>query len=88
MLPGTPVTDVAPATRLITINLPDGEKLHSTHTCKLAVLWLPNNAKTAHIIPGLAHASLISIKVLCNVGCKVIYNGDDCRVYFQYKVVW
>ena len=50
--------------------------------------WLPNNAKDAQIIPGLAHASLISIKILCDAGCKVTYDDDECRVYYNKRLVW
>ena len=38
--------------------------------------------------PSLAHASLISIKVLCDAGCKVIYNEDECHIYYDNKFVW
>ena len=62
--------------------------LTSTHTCTLDIPWLPNDAKEAHIVPGLAHAPLISIKILCDAGCKVTYNDDECRVYYNKKVVW
>ena len=71
VLPGTPVTNVKIARHPLNINLPDGDCLTSTHTFTLDIPWLPNEAKEAHIVPGLVHASLISIKILCNVGCKV-----------------
>ena len=49
------------------------------------LVWKPWEA---HIVPGLAHASQISIKILCNAGCKVTYDNDECRVYYNKKVVW
>jgi len=52
VLPGTPVTDIAPAVTPLVINLPDGEKIESTHTCRLNLPWLPDKARMAHIIPG------------------------------------
>ena len=33
-------------------------------------------------------ASLISIKILCDAGCKVTYADDECRVYYTKKIVW
>ena len=88
VLPDTPVINVKVARHPLKINLPDGDCLTSTHTYTLGILWLPNNAKEAHIVPGLAHASLISIKILCDAGCKVTYDDDECRVYYNKKVLW
>ena len=88
ILPGTPVTNVKIARHPLKINLPYRDWLTSTHTCTLDIPWLPNKAKEAHIVPGLAHASLISIKILCNAGCKVTYDDDECHVYYKKKVVW
>ena len=88
MVPGAPVLDVRPATKPLIIHLPDGETIKSTHTCKLNLPWLPEAATAAHIVPGLAHTSLISIRVLCDAGCEVIYNGNHCLVYYNKKLVW
>jgi DNA-binding transcriptional regulator YbjK len=48
------------------INLPDGAQLYSTHTATLDIPWIPPNARKAHIVPGLSHTSLISVKSLCD----------------------
>ena len=88
VLPGTPLTNIKTARHPLKINLPDGDYLTSTHTCTLDIPWLPNEAKEAHIVPGLAHALLISIKILCDVGCKVTYKDDEYRVYYNKKIVW
>jgi hypothetical protein len=88
VIPGTPVTNITPAIHPLRINLPDGKTLVSTHTCRLNVPWLPEKAKEAHIVPGLAHASLVSIKILCDAGCKVTYDEKTCRVTYDHKLVW
>ena len=88
VLPGAPVLDVQPAKKPLIINLPDGEVIKSTHTCRLNLPWLPEEATRAHIVPGLAHTSLVSIKVLCDAGCEVNYNGMNCLVYYKNKLVW
>jgi hypothetical protein len=88
VLPGTPVTNIAPVIQALVINLPDGKQLVSTHTCCLNVPWLPAPAREAHIVPGLAHASLVSIKTLCDAGCRVTYDDENCRVYFNQTMVW
>ena len=74
VLPGTPVIDVLPTSNPITINLPDGSVIRSTHTCRINIPWLPESATRVHIVPGLAHTSLILIAVLCDAGCKVTYD--------------
>ena len=88
LLPGTPVTDVRPAKTPIRINLPDGGCIKSTHTCMLDIPWLPREARMAHIVPGLAHTSLVSMSVLCDAGCRVEYDEERCNVHYQGKIVW
>ena len=88
VLPDTPITNVKVARHPLKIKLPDRDCLTSTHTCTLDIPWLPNDAKEAQVVPRLAHASLISIKILCDSGCKVTYDDDECRVYYNKKVVW
>ena len=41
----------------------------------------------AHIVPGLAHSSLISTKIFCEAGCKVVFDETECRVYYKDKLV-
>ena len=36
-----------------------------------------------HIVPGLAHSSLMSTRKFCNAGCKVVFDEDYCRVYYK-----
>ena len=67
-LPGTTVTNISPETTPLVINLPDGETIQLTHTCKLEISWLPDESKIAHIVPGLVQSSLVSIKVLADAG--------------------
>jgi len=88
VLPGAPVKNITPTDSPLVITLPDGQTLQSTHTCKLDAPWLPWQARKAHIVPGLAHTSLVLIKILCEEGCKVSYDEDEVRVYFKHKIVW
>jgi hypothetical protein len=39
-----------------------------------------------HIVPGLSIASLMSLRVLCKVGCKVIFTDTKCEVKYQTNV--
>ena len=71
----------------ISISQSDGGKLKSTHKCEIVNPLLPKAARKAHIVPGLAHTSLVSIKMLIDVGCFVTY-GKNVIVYYEEKVVW
>ena len=60
----------------------------STHTCDLDIDGIPEQANIVHIVPGLAHESLIYISVLCDAGCRVHYGESMCSVYYNVKIVW
>ena len=69
--PETPVKKIKLYTNPLIINLPYGYQIKSTHTCQLEISCIAVEEKEAHIVPGLAHTSLVSIKVLCNAGCNL-----------------
>ena len=48
---------------------------------------MPHEMTKAHIVPGLAHSSLISTKKFCEVGCKVVFDETECRVYYKGELV-
>jgi len=70
----------------LTINLPNGEIIHSTHICDISIPVLPM-ILTGHIVPGLSMASLMVIRVLCKAGCKVIFADTKCEVKYKNKVI-
>ncbi len=74
---GSPMTNIRPALDQLTINLPNGKTVHSTHICNI----------TGHIVPGLSMASLMGIRVLCKAGCKVFSTDMTCEVKYQNKVI-
>ncbi len=76
--PGTSVQNLHPTKNPITISQPDGSKLISTHECDIDNPELPPKARAAHIVPGMAHTSLLSIKMLVDAGCNVRYQKDRC----------
>jgi hypothetical protein len=78
--------NIRPATDPLTINLPNGEIVHSTHICDISIPGLPM-ILTGHIVPGLSMASLMGIRVLCKAGCKVIFTDTKCEVIFKNKVI-
>ena len=83
---GAPVVNKKTATNPITITLPSGSTIRSTHTCNLDIPWLPHQVTEAHIVPGLAHSSLISTRKFCAAGCKVAFDEDECRVYYRGRL--
>ena len=81
LIKGAPAVNIKIATNPITITLPNGKVIQSTHTCNLDIPWLPAEMTEGHIVPGLAHASLISTRKFCDAGCKVVFNMHECRVF-------
>jgi hypothetical protein len=86
VMAGTPMNNIRSAMDPLTINLPNGEIVHSTHTCDISIPGLPT-ILTGHIVPGLSMASLMGIRVLCKAGCKVIFTDTKCEVKYKNKVI-
>ena len=87
LVEGAPVTNKKVATAPITITLPDGSQVLSSHTCNLDIPWLPDSMTEAHIVPQLAHSSLISTRKFCDAGCQVTFDENECRVYYNKELV-
>ncbi len=68
----------------LTINLPDGKKVQSTHVCDINIPGLPM-ALMGHIVPSLTIWSLIWIRPLYKAGCKVIFDNENCNVVCKGK---
>jgi hypothetical protein len=64
----------------ITITLPDGNKIQSSHTCNLDIPWLPDAIMASHIVPQLSHTSLLATRKFCDNGCKVTFTKTMCKV--------
>jgi hypothetical protein len=70
IMEGADVDNKRIAENPLTINLPDGKKVLSSHVCDINIPGLPTML-TGHIIPSLKVTSLIGIRPLCKAGCKV-----------------
>ena len=79
--------DIVPAVNPLTVTIPDGSRVQSTHDCKLAIPELPEKAQIGHIVPGLASHSLVSVIKLCNAGCEVTFTKIECTVKYRGRVV-
>jgi len=74
------------ATQSLTIYLPDGTMVKSTHICDLEIPGLPHVLE-GHIVPDLTVASLVGIRILCKLGCTVLFTDKACYVFYQEKLI-
>jgi hypothetical protein len=80
-----PVTNKKLAVATINVTLPDGATIQSTHTCDLLLPQLPLAATKAHIIPGLATSSLLSVGQLVDANCSVKFDRTSVEVLNNHK---
>jgi hypothetical protein len=55
------------------VHLPNGATIASTHTVTFDRPLFPRAARQAHILPGLAQHSLLSVGQMCDSGCAVTF---------------
>jgi hypothetical protein len=70
IMDGVDVENKCIATRPLTINLPYGKKVLSTHVCDIQIPGLPT-VLMVHIILSLSIASLIGICLLCQQAARL-----------------
>ena len=87
MKAGAPVDQKIPAKNPIQIKMPNGAYEKSTHTCVLRIPGLPEKLREGHVVPGLSHSSLLSIKKLTRGGCIVIFRDEICEIFYNNKLV-
>jgi hypothetical protein len=86
IMEGADVDNKRPATVPLTIILPDGKWVQSTHVCDIQIPGLPT-VLTGHIVPSLCIPSLTGIRPLCKAGCKVIFDNKKCDMVFDGVVI-
>jgi hypothetical protein len=86
IMEGADVDNKRPAMSPLTINLPYGKQIRSTHVCNIQIPGLPTML-LGHIVPSLSIASLIGNRPLCQAGCKVIFDDKKCNVVFNGVVI-
>jgi hypothetical protein len=82
----TPMKNVRIAPNPLNINLPDGKMVHSTHICDVEIPGLPHMLE-GHIIPALNVATLIGIRILCKVGCQVVFADTACYIKYNGRII-
>ena len=85
IMEGMPSKHLHLAVRPLTINLPEGTKVMSTHKCNVTIPRLPE-VLVVHVVPTLSIALLIGIRVLCNAGCKVVFTKKNATDGIKEKL--
>jgi hypothetical protein len=73
----------------LTVRLPNGATMESSHTAELDIPKLNADASKASVFPGMANSSLLSVGQLCNEGYIVTFkhaavticNPDNCQFF-------
>ena len=87
LVTGAHASSITSTDNPISVTLPGGKKVHSTHSCILDLPDRPVAARSGHIIPGLASNSLVSVVVLCNAECEVTFSEFDMEVKYKGRIV-
>ncbi len=83
---GAPCLNKRRALKPISVTLPDGRQIVSSHVCDIRIPGLPSTL-TGHIMPDMTTASLFGIRVLCKAGCKVVFDDEKCQVFYNSKAI-
>ena len=83
---GAPCLNKRRTSSPISVTLPDGRKIVSSHICDVRIPGLPT-ILTGHIMPDMTTASLFGIHILCKAGCKVVFDDDKCQVFYNENVI-
>ena len=81
---GIPCQNKQWAVNPITVKLPNGRKIKSTHIWDIDISGLPT-VLTGHIMPDMITSSLFGTSILCKAGCKVLFDDAKCQVIYNSK---
>jgi hypothetical protein len=73
-------SDKQSTTTPLKVRLPNGDTITSTHTANLNMPSLSQATRRAHILPGLAQQSLLSVGQICDSGCSVTFTASNVMV--------
>jgi hypothetical protein len=69
----------------LTVHLPNGATMESSHTAELNIPHLNAAASIAHIFPGMANHSLLLVGQLCNEGYVVTFKNASVSICNSQK---
>jgi hypothetical protein len=81
------VSNLTPAIIPVSVLLPDGTAIHSTHTGYLNLPQLPVAARLCHLFPHLTTGSLLSVGQLCDHGCTAVFTQTDLRIHLDGQLL-
>jgi hypothetical protein len=70
----------------LTVRLPNGAIMESTHTASLDIPELNKSASIAHIFPSMTNHSLLSVGKLCDEGYSVTFRIEAVTIYNSQSV--
>ena len=65
----------------------NGDTVTSTHTYNFDLPSLSPEARRGHIFPNFLAGALLSIRVLCDTGCRVSFENERMIVVFEGRVI-
>jgi hypothetical protein len=71
----------------LSVKMPNGTSIQSSHTCDLLLTDLPPQARKSHVLSGIVHNSLISVGQLCDNGCDISFNKERVSVTNNGKCI-
>jgi hypothetical protein len=80
MLVNAPCLNKVKSQNPLTVRLPNGATIESSHTAALDIPELNTAAPVADVFPGMANHSLLSVGQLCNEGYKVTFKNASVTI--------
>jgi hypothetical protein len=80
LLVNTPCLNKVESRTPLTVRLPNGATMESSHTADLDIPELNAAASKAHIFAGMAHHSLLSYRQLCDEGYIFTFKQDTVTI--------
>ena len=87
LLSTAPVLNKMVADRPLRVKFPNSDTVCSSHIAELDLPLLPSRGRVAHIVPGLASHSLVSVVKLCNAGCQVDIRDISCNIWCRNETI-
>jgi hypothetical protein len=86
MLVNAPCLNKVKSQNPLTVRLPNGATMDSTHIASLDIPELNKDASIAYIFPGMANHSLLSVGKNCNEGYSITFWIDAFTIYNSQEV--
>jgi hypothetical protein len=80
LLSNTPCLNKKVTSNPLTVRLPNGQTMESTHTAFLDIPELSKAASAAHIFPAMENNSLLPVGQLCDEGYSVLFSISEVAI--------